>query len=116
MIIDGLKERPRDIPLNARRLIPLLALLALTVSGCGTAQIGPDDESFRAVDALYTAVSLRDAAQVGRCEATLRRLRDAGKLPSAAADSLTAVVAEAKGERWEPARERLRDFMLAQRP
>jgi hypothetical protein len=91
------------------------AVLAI-VAGCGAPQIGPDREAFKSIDALYTAVSLRDAAQLERCGAELKQLQAAGKLPEPAYRSLEGILADARSANWGPARQHLRDFMLAQRP
>jgi hypothetical protein len=77
--------------------------------------MGPDRDAFTAIDALYTAVSLREPPRVDRCAATLAKLRDEGKLPPAAHDALAAIMSEAKGGAWESAQGRLREFMLGQR-
>ena len=98
-------------------LILCATLLALVAAGCGSPpQIGADKETFRAVDALYTAVSLREQALVARCESRLAQLRDAGKLPVAASDALTSIINEARNGQWEPAQARLARFMEGQRP
>ena len=78
-------------------------------------QMGPDEDVFNTVDALYTAVRLKDAAKVGQCEERLRAYREAGKLPKESATYLDRVIAQARGGRWEAATERLYEFMLAQR-
>ena len=102
---------------RVQRAVAVAVLLMIFIPGCfGPPQIGPDRETFQAVDALFTAVSMKDAAQLGRCEATLKGLRTSGKLPDSAADRLDAIVAEARGGQWEPARDRLRAFMEGQRP
>lgn len=98
---------------TVRRVVLGALLLALT-GGCGAPRIGEAPEAFTAVDALYTAVSLRDTSQLDRCESNLRGLREAGKLPTDAADRLASITTEARAGQWEPARSRLRDFMLAQ--
>lgn len=90
--------------------------VALVLGGCGQPQLGPSPEAFKAVDALYTAVSVRDASQLDRCDTALKRFQSEGTLPDAASGSLSAIIAEARAGSWEPARQRLRDFMLAQRP
>ena len=77
--------------------------------------MGPDAEVFETVDALYTAVRNRDEARLTQCEARLAGYRAAGKLPKAAADRLDGVIAKARAGDWQPAAERLYDFMLAQR-
>lgn len=90
--------------------------LALTIAGCGApAQIGPDPEVFKTIDALYTAVSLRDPKLVDNCRETLAKHHDAGKLPDDALAELVAMTDEAKGGAWEDAQTRLSQFMQGQR-
>jgi len=67
------------------------------------------------VDARDTAVSSRVFKLVDRCETTLKDLRDAGKMPDPASQSLGAIIAEARGGKWEPARDHLGQFMEEQR-
>jgi hypothetical protein len=102
--------------MRRRRWVATGVLAALVLAGCGAPQLGPDREAFKTVDALYTAVSLRDPAQLERCGSELKKLLDDGKLPEAAYRSLEGILVDAREARWEPARRRLRDFMLAQRP
>ena len=91
----------------------MMALAAF--AGCGgPAQIGADPEAFKAVDALYTAVSLREPDRVDRCMATLASLRDAGKLDRGPWEDLEGIAAEAKSGSWEPAQSRLARFMRGQ--
>ncbi|HJZ59003.1 MAG TPA: hypothetical protein VKE74_28930 [Gemmataceae bacterium] len=78
-------------------------------------QMGADEDVFRTVDALYTAVRTKDEARVAQCETRLHSYRDAGKLPRESADYLDGVIAKAREGRWESAAERLYEFMLAQR-
>ena len=93
-----------------------IVLLVLAVAGCGRpAQIGADPEVFKTVDALYTAVSLRDPKLVDPCLATLKSLHDAGKLPGDALSTLEGMIEEAKGGAWEDAQTRLARFMQGQR-
>ena len=86
----------------------------VALGGCGPAQIGADPEAFKAVDALYTAVSLREPDRVDRCAATLASLCDAGKISGGPLEELKGIVAEAKSGSWEPAQSRLADFMRGQ--
>jgi hypothetical protein len=98
------------------RRTAVIAILALALGGCGgPPQIGGDRDAFKAVDALYTAVSLRDPGLLGRCEATLQDLRAKDKLPESAGKSLEAIVAEARAGGWEAAQANLGDFMRGQR-
>jgi hypothetical protein len=77
--------------------------------------MGPDEEVFKSVDALFTAVAARDDQLLGACERRLHALADAGKLPADAAAYLDDVVATARAGRWELAARTLYDFMRAQR-
>jgi hypothetical protein len=92
------------------------SFLALGCGGCGgPPQIGEDRDTFKTVDALYTAVSLRDPKLVGQCETKLKELRDASRIPEGAFSSLGSIIAEAKDGKWEPAQDRLSKFMEGQR-
>lgn len=100
----------------AAALLLLLLLLAAIAPGCfGPPQMGPDREAFKAIDALYTAVSLHEPVHLDRCSDELSKLREAGKLPASAHDALAAIIAEARGGLWEQSQSRLREFMLGQR-
>src|SRR5262249_56101374 len=78
-------------------------------------QMGADEEVFKTVDALFTAVTARDEKLLGECEGRLTVLKDAGKLPTDAAAYLDGVIAKAHDGRWEAAAEKLYTFMKAQR-
>ncbi|MBN9518995.1 hypothetical protein J0H58_10835 [bacterium] len=78
-------------------------------------QMGPSEAVFETVDALYTAVRNRDEKRVTECETRFAAYRAGGELPAAAADTLAAVVRQARGGSWDAAAERLYRFMLAQR-
>lgn len=78
-------------------------------------QMGADPDVFRTVDALYTAVRLKDEGKLGQCEGRLREYRALGKLPAGPADHLDGVIATARGGDWDRAAERLYEFMAAQR-
>ncbi|MDG3005021.1 hypothetical protein [Paludisphaera mucosa] len=90
------------------------AILAAALGCGGPPQIGADAEAFKTVDALYTAVSLREPALVDQCLAALKSLREAGKLDPAPCDALEGLAAEAKGGGWESAQSRLARFMRGQ--
>jgi hypothetical protein len=78
-------------------------------------QMGADEDSFSAVDALFTAVTARDEKLLGQCARRLNALEDAGKLPPDAAAYLAGVVEQARDGHWEAAAQRLYGFMRAQR-
>ena len=96
-------------------LVLTAALAALFVYLNRQPQMGGDEDVFRTVDALYTAVRMRDEARLAQCEKLLHSYREAGKLPKGSADYLDGIIAKAKSGKWEAATERLYDFMLAQR-
>src|SRR5205809_7919384 len=99
-----------------RRLLTTAAVLVLLVaSGCGKPpQIGSDEEVHKATDALFTAVTARDAAQLDRCEARLNDLHAQGKLPAVAHEALAGIVGKARAGKWESAAERLYEFIKGQ--
>jgi hypothetical protein len=78
-------------------------------------QMGSDEEVFKTVDALFTAVTARDEKLLGDCEQRLKGYRDEGKLPREAADALNAIIRQARSGHWESAAESLCDFMKVQR-
>ena len=98
-----------------------IGLLGLAIVGVlawawrGPAQMGADEGVFRTVDALFTAVTARDQKHLSDCELRLHGYREAGRLPSAAADELDAIIHKASSGAWLPAAERLYAFMNGQR-
>jgi hypothetical protein len=78
-------------------------------------QMGTDEAAFKAVDALFTAVGMRDEGKLLQCEVRLHELRDDGKLPPPSAAHLDRVIARARSGGWESAAQMLYDFMRAQR-
>jgi hypothetical protein len=112
----------REVSSSGRRIA--LAAAAITLAAVAAAwyvwwtappQMGADAEVFTAVDALFTAVTARDDRLLGGCERRLRALKDAGTLPADAAGHLQRVIQTARAGQWEPAAERLYNFMIAQR-
>lgn len=78
-------------------------------------QIGTDEEVFKTVDALFTAVTSRDTRRLDDCERRLLAHHEAGRLPPKAADFLESVIAQARSGEWDAAAKRLYDFMYGQR-
>ena len=78
-------------------------------------QMGPDEEVFRTVDALFTALTGKNEKQLAQCEQRLKGYREAGKLPPKAAKTLDGIIQTARAGRWQPAAERLYDFMKGQK-
>ena len=90
--------------------------LLLGLAGCGgPPQMGADAATFKAVDAFYTAVSLREPAPLDRCVQNFQELQAQGKLPESAARALHEIEDLARVGKWEEAQRRLADFMRSQR-
>ncbi|MCI0461739.1 MAG: hypothetical protein L0Z62_32720 [Gemmataceae bacterium] len=96
-------------------LLGLAAVVVLIISLSRPPQMGADEDVFRTVDALYTAVRSRDEKRLGQCAKRLADYRESGKLPAGAGDYLDGVIAQARGGEWESAVRRLYDFMVVQR-
>ena len=94
----------------------LIALAFLPMLGCGgAAQIGGDDDSRAAVDALYTAVTSRRAELLEKSTTRIEVLHTEGKFPDGAYYSLQAITSRAKKGEWEKAARDLYGFIKAQR-
>lgn len=78
-------------------------------------QMGTDENVFKTVDALFTAVTARDEKLLADCDQRLHALKDAGKLPGETATYLDNVIGRARAGRWESAAQTLYDVMRAQR-
>ena len=103
---------------HCRYLTALVLLLfaVLPFAGCGsTAQIGGDDESLSAIDALYTAVASRRLALLEQSVARIETLHSEGKLSQEVHDALQPITARAKKGEWQQATRDLHRFIRAQR-
>ncbi len=78
-------------------------------------QIGPDEEVFSGVDALFTAVTAHDERLLDQCARRLTGLAEAKKIPEEAWTYLGGIIAKARAGRWQSSAESLYGFMLAQR-
>ena len=83
--------------------------------GFALGQIGTDDEVFKTVDALFTAITSKNSQRLDECEQRLKTARDEGKLSSRAAANLEAIIVAARAGGWDGSARRLYHFMLAQR-
>ena len=107
-------ERRTWLSVSAITVAGILATVAFF--GCGRPpQMGTDENVFRSVDALYTAVTARNEKLLSDCEKRLHELKESGKLRPQAASQLDGIIATARAGRWQPAAERLHAFMSAQR-
>ncbi|MBM4068732.1 MAG: hypothetical protein FJ271_07280 [Planctomycetes bacterium] len=100
-----------------QKTCPLVVLVATLLSaGCGSPpQMGLDRGVFTTVDALYTAVGIKDMKQVDRCDKTLRDLHAAGRLPEDAFQALQRIINRARDGGWDSANSDLRWFMKGQK-
>jgi len=74
--------------------------------GCGRTVI-ESEESRKAIDALYTAVTSKRLDLVDTCEERIAELKTAGELPEATAKQLADIIGRARQQQWQPAAERL---------
>lgn len=80
-----------------------------------TPQIGTDEQVFKTVDALFTAISTRDPSRLESCAKRLSAHKGSGRLPGPSAALLDSIIDEARGGQWKTAAERLYATMLSQR-
>ena len=78
-------------------------------------QMGSDENVFKTVDALFTAINSHDLPRIKDCAERLDQSRQAGELPAAAASRLDSIVKQAHAGQWDSAAHQLYDFMLGQR-
>jgi len=108
-VVSAKRRTTRGTPCAAAGLLIVLV-------GCGRPpQLGADDDVFKTVDALFTAVTARDEKLLDDCGQRLRSFQEAGRLPADASEYLDAIIEQARDGRWEPAAEKLYHFMKAQR-
>jgi hypothetical protein len=110
---DGGRSRTRTTLQVGILVLGIAAALAWVWRG--PPQMGPDEGVFRTVDALFTAVTAKDERSLEDCNRRLLGYRESGKLPSAAAAELDAIIQKARSGAWTAAAERLYDFMKGQR-
>jgi len=109
-------ERGRTrIGLIAVGIAATIGMISLIAFLNRTPQMGTDEDAFRTVDALFTAVGMRDERKLTDCEQRLRILKDTGRLPSSAAKRLQTQIDRARRGEWEDASHSLYDFMRSQR-
>ncbi|MBI3860594.1 MAG: hypothetical protein HY290_01720 [Planctomycetia bacterium] len=78
-------------------------------------QLDVDEQVFKTVDALFTAITARDSSRLQECQQRLDTYYEEGRMSDAVANSLDAIIEQAHAGNWEPAARRLYDFMLGQR-
>lgn len=114
-------QRREQRPSATRRVavvfgvVGALALAWLLFGWRTIPQLSGDEDAFRSVDALFTAVTAHNQQLVTECAERLAALQRQGKLPAESAGYLDSIVAQARDGRWQTSSERLYEFMLAQR-
>jgi len=91
-------------------------ILAVALSGCAPAQVLEDPETFKTVDALWTAVTARSTDLLNQADKELDKLAAAGKLSTAGRTELRAISDTAHSGKWDSAISSLRSFIRGQRP
>ena len=81
----------------------------------GRRRSGADKDAMKAVDALYTAVGLRDEKLVDECGGAAQEPCTArGRFPNPPSTPWKAIIAQAKDGKWEPAQTAWAVFMEGQ--
>ena len=101
---------------NARRsrrrvLQAVLGAMLLGYCGCGKTVIESED-SRKAIDALYTAVTSRRMELVDACEQRLKTLAASGEIPPSTMAQLGEIIARTRQQQWQPAAEHLNRLIL----
>ncbi len=93
----------------------VVCLIALVTSGCGKPpQVLGDDECFKTVDALWTAITARSPELLDQSTAELKRLHDTRQLSEVGFIALEKISAKAKSGGWESAASDLRTLIRGQ--
>jgi hypothetical protein len=95
-----------------------LSLLGLLLTaGCNrTPQMGGNEECMTAVDALWTAINVKQTELLDHSQAEIERLHTSGAMPDGAFENLSSIVTTARAGQWPAARAALRQFIRGQRP
>lgn len=108
-------DRRRKTLVSAGGLVALISL-AYSIWVCWPApQLTTDEQVFNTVDALFTALTARDATRLEECEQRLTEYHAEGRISDAVAARLDAIVKQARHGGWEPAARTLYDFIMGQR-
>lgn len=91
-----------------------LAICCFVWSRLPPPQLVHNEQVFNTVDALFTAMTSRDATRVDECERRLHAYHADGLMSDSAKSFLDSIIAEARSGKWEPAAKRLYDFILGQ--
>lgn len=91
-------------------------LLACATGGCGgVPQVIDDEAVYGEVDALFTAVTSKRPQLLADCKSRLMKLHGEKRLSDAGFAELDRTMQMCESGDWQPAAQRLYDFMRAQR-
>ena len=91
-------------------------MLVACLAGCGSPpQFEGNEDSLRAAEALWTAVTSQRQPLVEQSAAEIERLHKAGALSEDAYNALTEVVASARASDWKDAVTDLKAILKGQR-
>ena len=100
----------------ASRRLSLLQVIILSLFasiGCRRAEMITSEESEKAVDALYTAVTARRTDLVQQSEKNVQKLKADGKMTTALHEELTGIISESRTD-WTSAAQQLDALMRSQ--
>lgn len=95
--------------------LTLVAVTAYWLSNRSQPQLKYDGEVYNTVDALFTAITSRNADRLAACNERLNRYESEGRLTGPAAKALDQIVRQAEGGEWDAAGKRLYALILGQR-
>ncbi len=85
---------------QCRREQALLAVLFLAIGGCGGEPSSRELKNRQELEALLTAVSLKNAAELERDEIRINARHSLGELSSSRYDDLHAIIKKARSGDW----------------
>lgn len=89
-----------------------MLLFALSLGGCGGVSESERDNR-RLLEAILTAISLRNEKELLQDERLLERRRAAGQLSEESFQAIQQIVAKAKGHDWQRAENELYEYRKA---
>jgi hypothetical protein len=96
-------------------VIVIAALMAVFVVRQQPAQLPPNDEVFRTVDALFTAITAHDERRIADCGKRLQGFEASGAIPKRASVQLERVIEITHAGDYQSAAKRLYYFMEGQK-
>jgi len=88
----------------------LVALLVLTLSGCGREPTERELKNARAFEALLTAVSLKNGKELEKDAKLIDERRSAGELSEGKYKEIREIVEKARANDWDGAEKRAYEF------